>query len=51
MLGSVVIGWDEERGAIYAEMEEPAERLLLQALGGSLGMVAGARNSSRRLWF
>jgi len=50
MLGSVVIGWDEERGASYAEMEEPAERLLLQALGGSLGMVAGARNSSRRLW-
>jgi site-specific DNA recombinase len=50
MLGSVVIGWDEGAGASYAEMEEPAERLLLQALGGSLGMVAGARNPSRRLW-
>ena len=37
---------------VFAELEDPAQRLLLAAAGGSaesLGGVAGARNSSRRL--
>lgn len=51
MLGRMVIGYDEELGSSYVEMNEPAERLLLQALGGSsLEMVAGACNVPRRLW-
>jgi site-specific DNA recombinase len=41
LLGPVVIGVDEQGS--WAEMEKPAERLLLQAAGGgSLGLVAGA---------
>lgn len=48
MLGTVVIGRDAATGEDYADLEEPAERLLLAAVGESLGMVAGARNSSRR---
>lgn len=51
MLGPVVLGWDAAEGRAYAEMNEPAERLLLQALGGSsLKMVAGACNAPQRLW-
>jgi DNA invertase Pin-like site-specific DNA recombinase len=37
-----------EGTAVYAELQEPADRLLVAAGGRSLGMVAGARNSSRR---
>lgn len=40
IMGSVTIGRDE--AGTYAEMEKPADRLLLQAMGGSLGLVAGA---------
>ncbi len=42
MLGPVVVGRDPETGETYAEMEKPAERLLVAAVGGSLGLVAGA---------
>lgn len=35
-------------GESYAEIEEPAERLLVAAVGGSLGLVARARNVVRR---
>lgn len=48
MLGTVTIGRDAETGENYADLEEPAERLLFAAVGESLGMVAGARNASRR---
>lgn len=48
MLGPVVIGRDPATGEDYAEIEEPAERLLLAAVGESLGVVAGACNRSRR---
>jgi hypothetical protein len=37
-----------EGAAVYAELEEPAERLLVAAGGRTLGMVAGARIGSRR---
>ena len=43
MLGTVTIGRDAETGENYADLEEPAERLLFAAVGESLGMVAGAR--------
>lgn len=48
MLGPVTIGRDPATGENFAELEEPAERLLMAAAGGSLGMVAGGRNLSRR---
>lgn len=48
MLGPVTIGRDAATGENFAELEEPAERLLLAAVGESLGMVAGGRNHSRR---
>jgi DNA invertase Pin-like site-specific DNA recombinase len=48
MLGPVTIGRDPATGEDYAELEEPAERLVMQAVGESLGMVAGACNPSRR---
>lgn len=37
-----------EGAAVFAELEEPAARLLVAAGGSSLGAVAGARNFSRR---
>jgi site-specific DNA recombinase len=40
MLGPVLIGRDADTGETWAEIEKPAERLLL--LGGSPGLVAGA---------
>ncbi|MBV8603601.1 MAG: recombinase zinc beta ribbon domain-containing protein [Pelomonas sp.] len=40
MLGPVLIGRDAETGETWAEIEKPAERLLL--LSGSLEVVAGA---------
>ena len=40
MLGPVLIGRDADTGETWAEIEKPAERLLL--LGGSLKVVAGA---------
>ena len=42
MIGTVMIGRDPETGDNFADLEEPAERLLLAAVGESLGMVAGA---------
>lgn len=42
MLGQVTIGRDLETGETFAELEEPAERLLVAAVGESLGLVAGA---------
>ncbi|HRP27457.1 MAG TPA: recombinase family protein [Burkholderiaceae bacterium] len=48
MLGTVLIGRDEATGDDYAELEEPAERLLLTAVGESLGVVAGGRNTTKR---
>ena len=36
-----------EGGEVFAELEEPAARMLVAAGGGSLGGVAGARNFSR----
>lgn len=51
MLGTVTIGRDSETGRDYADLEEPAQRLLLAAVGESLGVVAGGRNTARRrLW-
>ena len=41
LLGPVTVGSDED-GKTWAEIEEPAERLI-QAVGGSMGLVAGAR--------
>jgi site-specific DNA recombinase len=41
LLGPVVIGADED-GKPWAEIEETTERLI-QAVGGSMGLVAGAR--------
>ena len=41
LLGPVVIGADED-GKPWAEIEETTERLV-QAVGGSMGLVAGAR--------
>ncbi|WP_414708853.1 recombinase zinc beta ribbon domain-containing protein [Roseateles sp.] len=40
ILGPVLMGRDADTGATWAEIEKPAERLLL--LGGSLKVVAGA---------
>ena len=40
MLGTVTIG--REGGETFAELDEPAERLLIAAVGESLGLVAGA---------
>ena len=48
MLGTVLIGRDEATDEDYAELEEPAERLLLTAVGESLGVVAGGRNTTKR---
>ncbi|MBV8034774.1 hypothetical protein [Roseateles sp.] len=45
MLGPVLIGRDAESGDTWAEIEKSVERL---ALNGSLILVAGARNYSRR---
>jgi hypothetical protein len=42
MLGQVTIGRDLETGETFAELEEPAERLLVAAVGESLRLVAGA---------
>jgi hypothetical protein len=47
MLGPVTLV-REAPGEDYAELEEPAERLLMAAGGESLGMVARARNRSQR---
>lgn len=41
MLGPVTIGRGED-GEVFAEIDEPAERLLVAVAGESLGMVAGA---------
>ena len=48
LLGPVTIGTDAATGDVYAELDEPAERLLVQAVGAPLEVVAGARNTSRR---
>ncbi len=48
LLGPVTIGTDAATGDVYAELDEPAERLLVQAVGAPLRVVAGARNTSRR---
>ena len=48
MLGQVKIGRDLETGETFAELEDPAERLLVAAVGESLRLVAGARTRSRR---
>lgn len=48
ILGPVTIGTDAATGDVYADLDEPAERLLVQAVGAPLGVVAGARNTSRR---
>jgi DNA invertase Pin-like site-specific DNA recombinase len=51
MIGTVVIGRDQATGEPYADLEEPAERLMLSAVGESLGVVAGARfRPTRRIW-
>lgn len=51
IVGTVVIGRDESTGEPYADLSEPVEQLLLQAVGESLGVVAGACNSPhRRIW-
>ena len=42
MLGAVTLLKDRETGESFAEFEEPAERLLLAAVGAPLGMVARA---------
>ena len=43
MIGLVTVGRDETSGEVYVEIEEPAERLLIAAVGGSsLILVAGA---------
>ena len=42
MLGQVKIGRDLETGETFAELEDPAERLLVAAVGESLRLVAGA---------
>ncbi|WP_235581158.1 MULTISPECIES: recombinase family protein [unclassified Rhizobacter] len=42
MLGQVTIGRDLETGETFAELEDPAERLLVAAVGESLRLVAGA---------
>ena len=47
MIGPVTVGRDETWGEVYAEIEEPAGRLAV-AVGGSMGLVAGACNGSRR---
>jgi hypothetical protein len=49
LLGQVTVV--HEGREVFAELEDPAQRLLLAAGGSaeSLGGVAGARNSSRRL--
>lgn len=47
MIGEVIIGRGED-GETFAELDEPAERLIVSAVGGSLGVVAGAGYSSRR---
>ncbi len=41
MLGTVVVGRDKA-GKAFADLDEPAERLLLKAVGESLKVVAGA---------
>lgn len=46
LLGPVTVV--HEGGEVFAELEEPATRLLLAAGGESLGRVAGARNFSRK---
>lgn len=43
LLGPVTIGTDATTGDVYAELDEPAERLLVQAVGAPLRVVAGAR--------
>ena len=48
LIGPVTIGIDEASGHVYAESERPAERLLVQAVGAPMGVVAGARIPSRR---
>ncbi len=42
MLGQVTIGRDLETGETFAELDEPAERLLAAAVGESMKVVAGA---------
>jgi site-specific DNA recombinase len=52
LLGTVTVGRDAATGEAWADLEEPAERLLLAAAGVLPGVVAGARNTSRRrIWF
>jgi hypothetical protein len=47
----VTVGRDQETGEPFAELDEPADRLLFAAVGESLGVVAGACNvSRRRIW-
>jgi site-specific DNA recombinase len=42
MMGPVTIEKEEGTGEVYARFEDPAERLLSAAVGGSMGLVAGA---------
>jgi site-specific DNA recombinase len=48
MLGAVIVGRDQATGENYADLEDPAERLLLQAVGESRILVAGACNRGWR---
>lgn len=48
MLGPVTLLRDRETGESFAELDEPAERLLSAAVGESLKVVARARNGHRR---
>jgi site-specific DNA recombinase len=49
LLGEVTVGRDASTGEAWADLEEPAERLLIAAAGGALlGVVAGGGNFSRR---
>lgn len=46
IVGPVKVVWED--GETFAEFEEPAERLLLAAVGESLNVVAGARSCNKR---
>jgi site-specific DNA recombinase len=43
LLGPITLGQEEETGAAYAELDEPAERLLFAAAGGVSGSGCGGK--------